>query len=367
MPTRGARAGRPSRCVLAALLDRVRRGRLDPERRQPAGADRTAAAAPPAARRRHRHAGDGDARTDAPCDRRRRRTGAGHRTAGSGPPGSGPATTAPGRRRRRSTVAPSTTLPTLLDTLPPCPVDALDAAGDTVEITFWHGMTADLEKELTALTDRYNASQSKVRVVLQNQGGYEQVIDKYLQSGQDSRPELAQAPEYAVQVFRDTNSFVPVEACFEAAGLRSRRAAAGGPQRLLHRGRAVVDAVQHQQPGAVLHTARCSTPPASIRTPRRARWRSSSSTHARSSSPARRRTGSSSTRTSTAAAAGTSSSGSRRPASSTPTTRTAGRRRRRGCCSTGRPASTCSRTCRTWSRTAAGSTSATTRAGRTRS
>jgi sn-glycerol 3-phosphate transport system substrate-binding protein len=116
------------------------------------------------------------------------------------------------------TLAPSTTQPTLLDTLPPCPVDALAAATGTVEITFWHGLTADLEKELTVLTDRYNASQSKVRVELQNQGGYEQVIDKYLQSGQGSRPELAQAPEYAVQVFRDTDSFVPVEACFEPAG-----------------------------------------------------------------------------------------------------------------------------------------------------
>ena len=61
-------------------------------------------------------------------------------------------------------------------------------------------MTADLEKELTRLTDEYNDSQTKVHVDLQNQGGYEQVIDKYLQSSTDARPELAQAPEYAVQV-----------------------------------------------------------------------------------------------------------------------------------------------------------------------
>jgi sn-glycerol 3-phosphate transport system substrate-binding protein len=154
------------------------------------------------------------------------------------PPGSGPAASVPSSSDAVSptpggslpprtdpvltnppvTLAPSTTQPTLLDTLPPCPVDALAAATGTVEITFWHGLTADLEKELTVLTDRYNASQSKVRVELQNQGGYEQVIDKYLQSGQGSRPELAQAPEYAVQVFRDTDSFVPVEACFEPAG-----------------------------------------------------------------------------------------------------------------------------------------------------
>lgn len=114
--------------------------------------------------------------------------------------------------------APSTTEATPLDSLPPCPVDALDAASGPVEITFWHGMTADLEQALTDLTDAYNASQDRVRVTLQNQGGYEQVIDKYLQSGTGSRPELVQAPEYAVQVFRDADAFIPVEACIEASG-----------------------------------------------------------------------------------------------------------------------------------------------------
>jgi sn-glycerol 3-phosphate transport system substrate-binding protein len=141
---------------------------------------------------------------------------------GSGPGASDPVTTATPTTAAPTTppatVAPSTTQPTLLETLPPCPVDALDAVEGTVEITFWHGMAANLEQELAVLTDRYNASQSKVRVELQNQGGYEQVIDKYLQSGSSSRPELAQAPEYAVQEFRDTQGFIPVEACFEAAG-----------------------------------------------------------------------------------------------------------------------------------------------------
>jgi sn-glycerol 3-phosphate transport system substrate-binding protein len=128
-------------------------------------------------------------------------------------PGGTDTTAAPG-----TTAAPSTTAATPLDSLPPCPTDALAAADGPVEITFWHGMTAELEKQLTALTDQYNASQDKVKVTLQNQGGYEQVIDKYLQSGQGSRPELVQAPEYAVQAFRDTDSFIPVEACAQSAG-----------------------------------------------------------------------------------------------------------------------------------------------------
>jgi sn-glycerol 3-phosphate transport system substrate-binding protein len=116
-----------------------------------------------------------------------------------------------------TTAAPATTVPTLLDELPGCPVDALDSATGPVEVTFWHGMTADLEVALTRLTENYNASQSRVRVVLQNQGGYEDVMDKYLQSGPNSRPDLVQAPEYALQVLRDNESFVPVEACMVAA------------------------------------------------------------------------------------------------------------------------------------------------------
>jgi len=115
-----------------------------------------------------------------------------------------------------TTVEPSTTIATPLADLPACPTDALAAATGPIDITFWHGLTADNEKHLTELTDAYNAGQTKVHVTLQNQGGYEQVIDKYLQSGQDSRPELAMAPEYAVQVFRDTQSFVPVQACEES-------------------------------------------------------------------------------------------------------------------------------------------------------
>ena len=117
-----------------------------------------------------------------------------------------------------TTAAPSTTVADALADLPTCNTGALDSATGPVEITFWHGMTADLEKELTRLTDAYNSSQSKVKVTLQNQGGYEQVIDKYMQSGQDSRPDLVQAPEYAVQSFRDTDSFIPVEACSKDAG-----------------------------------------------------------------------------------------------------------------------------------------------------
>jgi sn-glycerol 3-phosphate transport system substrate-binding protein len=126
-------------------------------------------------------------------------------------------TEAPATGDSSAPTAAPTTVATPLASLPPCDTTALDSATGTVDITFWHGMNGDLEDSLTALTNEYNTSQTKVKVSLENQGGYEQTLDKYLQSSQDSRPEMVQAPEYAVQVMGDTDSNVPVGACIESA------------------------------------------------------------------------------------------------------------------------------------------------------
>lgn len=114
------------------------------------------------------------------------------------------------------TIATTTTTP--LDSLPPCPVDALDGADGPIEITFWHAMGQDLETALIELTDSYNASQDRVEVTLQNQGGYTENIDKYLQSAQDSRPDIVQMTEYMVQQMADSDTVVPIGACIEASG-----------------------------------------------------------------------------------------------------------------------------------------------------
>ena len=118
-----------------------------------------------------------------------------------------------------TTIAPTTTA-ALLDTLPNCPTAALASAKGPVQLTFWHGMSGPLSVELQKLADGYNASQSKVKVTL-IQGTYEQTIDKYLQSGQGSRPDLVQMPEYMVQTMVDSRSVVPVEACMKSSGYDS--------------------------------------------------------------------------------------------------------------------------------------------------
>jgi sn-glycerol 3-phosphate transport system substrate-binding protein len=119
-----------------------------------------------------------------------------------------------------TTAAPATTTTTPLSGLPACPVDALDDvdASAPVEITFWHSMGNELETALVALTDQYNSSQDKVRVVLENQTGYQQTIDKYVQSSQSSRPELVQFPEFVVQTIADSGTVIPIDACIEASG-----------------------------------------------------------------------------------------------------------------------------------------------------
>lgn len=138
-------------------------------------------------------------------------TGTGDGTATSGgdtdePTVAGPPETSP----------TTTTVP--LDALPPCPVDALDAAAEPVEIMFWHGLNIDNEDSLNRLVDEYNASQDRVRVRLENQGGYKETIDKYFQSGQDSRPDLVMLPDYATQRIIDSASVVPAGACVRASG-----------------------------------------------------------------------------------------------------------------------------------------------------
>lgn len=125
--------------------------------------------------------------------------------------------TEPGADTVATTAMPTTTVASLAE-LPPCDTAALDEAEGPVDIVFWHGMANDLEPPLVALTERYNASQDKVRVELQNQTSYDSLLDKYINVGQGSRPTLAQFPEYVVRSISDSGTTVPAEACLESSG-----------------------------------------------------------------------------------------------------------------------------------------------------
>lgn len=140
------------------------------------------------------------------------------------PPADGPATSDPTSDSTSEPASPDstagapTTTTTPLDLLPACPVDALDAADEPVEVLFWHGLTAETDEAIQALTEEYNAGQSRVRVRLEPQGSYDETFDKYIQSSQDSRPDLVMFPEYYVQQTVDSGSVIPVDACVTASG-----------------------------------------------------------------------------------------------------------------------------------------------------
>jgi sn-glycerol 3-phosphate transport system substrate-binding protein len=115
-----------------------------------------------------------------------------------------------------ATLPPTTAKP--VEDLPPCPVDALDAASGTVEIQFWHDMNDVLKTTLEGLTSRYNSSQDRVRVVLVPNGGYDDNFDKYRTAAAGDRPAIVQLPEYQVQTMVDSGTIIPAQSCVEASG-----------------------------------------------------------------------------------------------------------------------------------------------------
>jgi sn-glycerol 3-phosphate transport system substrate-binding protein len=95
-----------------------------------------------------------------------------------------------------------------------CPTHALDDVRSPVSVTFWHAMTEQNEKTLTALTDSYNAGQNKVEVTLQYQGTYDDTVTKYVAAVRSGDlPQMVQMEETAMQLMLDSRSTVPIAAC----------------------------------------------------------------------------------------------------------------------------------------------------------
>jgi sn-glycerol 3-phosphate transport system substrate-binding protein len=110
--------------------------------------------------------------------------------------------------------------PVTRDNLPDCPVEALDAATDTVDIELWYAFSGETELYLEALTEEFNASQDEVRVSLKSQGqSYDNVLDKYVSgipSGQI--PDIAVFEDISLRQVVDSGTLLPAEACEEADG-----------------------------------------------------------------------------------------------------------------------------------------------------
>ena len=104
--------------------------------------------------------------------------------------------------------------------LPECPVDALDAVTDPVEVVVWHTQTARPLETLIALVDEYNASQSKVRVRLESQGASYPEIQRKFNEALPSKqlPAMVVVDDTFTQSMADSGVVLPAQSCFEADG-----------------------------------------------------------------------------------------------------------------------------------------------------
>ena len=116
-----------------------------------------------------------------------------------------------------TTPAPTTTAQSDISALPDCAASALDSDAAPVEIDVWHGLNAGSNQTaFEQLVAAYNGGQTKVHVNAILQGGYEDVISKYLQSGKGDLPDVVQMPEYMTQTMIDVKQSIPAEACIRA-------------------------------------------------------------------------------------------------------------------------------------------------------
>jgi sn-glycerol 3-phosphate transport system substrate-binding protein len=99
-----------------------------------------------------------------------------------------------------------------------CPLNALKNANNKpVEITYWHSAQRANEETLQRLTDRFNSSQSDVRVTLVNQTTYVDTLNKFrtgLSTG--DLPDLVMIEDTGLQQMIDTQAVLPAEACVKA-------------------------------------------------------------------------------------------------------------------------------------------------------
>jgi sn-glycerol 3-phosphate transport system substrate-binding protein len=98
-----------------------------------------------------------------------------------------------------------------------CPLTALKKAKKPVAITMWHSMPRANEETLQALTDKFNSSQSNVKVTLVNQVTYDDTFTKYKAGfASGDLPDVIQLQSSDQQQMIDTRTALPAGACAKA-------------------------------------------------------------------------------------------------------------------------------------------------------
>jgi sn-glycerol 3-phosphate transport system substrate-binding protein len=101
--------------------------------------------------------------------------------------------------------------------LPDCPLSALDRATKPVEIEYWHSFSRAPKDAIEALTEKFNESQSDVRVTLSEAASYVDNFTRYKAAlGTDRVPDLFLGEDTVLQQMIDSRSVLPVAACLKA-------------------------------------------------------------------------------------------------------------------------------------------------------
>jgi len=105
------------------------------------------------------------------------------------------------------------------------------SAHAATEITFWHAMTGNNQKVVTALVDAFNASQSDVHVTEQNKGSsYNDELNAVIAASQQKQgPNVAQIFDLGTPLAIDSGFFTPVESLLSADQLKALKDDVVGP------------------------------------------------------------------------------------------------------------------------------------------
>ncbi len=90
-----------------------------------------------------------------------------------------------------------------------------------LEITFWHGLSGNNQKQTETLVDKFNTSQSDIKVVVQAKGNYNETLNAVIAASQQKQgPNIAQIFDLGTPLGIDSGFFVPIESLLTADELK---------------------------------------------------------------------------------------------------------------------------------------------------
>ncbi|MFM7068445.1 MAG: extracellular solute-binding protein [Actinomycetes bacterium] len=99
-----------------------------------------------------------------------------------------------------------------------CPVGALEEASGVTNVTLWHAYVGLTKKTLEKLATQYNATHPKVKVSVEAQGSYEELLKKYEEALSDpaTLPDIILTEDTTTQFMADSGAVIPAQACIDA-------------------------------------------------------------------------------------------------------------------------------------------------------